>query len=133
MAAEAASPSCAGDLGLTSASVGRCEQFVPAHELHARTALLFAARTLEGVDGLPTRVQHGVDPARDQELVDGSASTLGQPAAARVLEEELDRLRGVLLVRSDHAGRAPLDPPGAVETRDRLALLVEHTAAGIRD
>ena len=57
-------------------------------------------------------------------LPDGS----GEHAGARVLEEQVDRLGRVLLVRPDHAGRAALDPAGAVEAGDRRARVVERRA-----
>ena len=50
-----------------------------------------------------------------------------------VLEQELDRLGRVLLVRADHAARAALDPAGAVHARDRHAGVVEHAAAVVPD
>src|SRR5205085_9219307 len=59
-------------------------------------------------------------------------------SGARILEQELDGLRRVLLVRADHARRAALDPArgvralGALHTppvvRDRPAALVERDA-----
>ena len=42
-----------------------------------------------------------------------------QPAVPHVLEQVVDRLGGVLLVRPDHARRAALDPARAVDARDR--------------
>src|SRR5262249_24280896 len=60
-------------------------------------------------------------------------SVLGQAAGSCVLEEELDGLGGVLLVRPDHAARPALDPAGAVETGNRLPILAEHSPVGVRD
>ena len=76
---------------------------------------------------------HDLDLSADEEVVDARAVSRWKSSSARVLEEEVDRLGGVLLVRPDDAGRASLDPTGAVETGNDGAGVVEHTAAFVPD
>ena len=98
------------------------EELVPGAELHARTAEGSpAARSTASIASQPayTRLDAaGREPSR-------RARRAGLPTArqspARVLEQQLDRLGGVLLVRADHAGRAALDPAGAVNARRAAA------------
>ena len=47
-----------------------------------------------------------------------AAAARGKPPGPRVFEQAVDRLRGVLLVRADDAGRPALDPARAVEAGD---------------
>src|SRR5262249_13035877 len=49
----------------------------------------------------------------------------------RVLEQEVDRLGRVLLVRADHPARAALDPAGAVDARSDAAALVRDRRAAL--
>src|SRR5262249_5274287 len=119
--------------GLLARASSCCEQLVPARELDARTALRRAVRLLDCVDRLPAGVRDDLNSPVCEQLVDTAGPPLGKTARSGVLEQELDRLRRVLLIRPDHARRAALDPPCAVEARNRLAVLAEHTPTRIRD
>src|SRR5438552_1956838 len=88
---------------------GPREQAFPAGELDPRAAVWLAARALVLVDCLPARVLDEVDTAFPEEVLEVLV-LVGEDAGARVLEQELDGLRGVLLVRPDHAARAAFDP-----------------------
>ena len=56
-----------------------------------------------------------------------------EPSGTRILEQTLDRLGRILLVRPDDAGRAALDPAGAVQARNGRSVLVEDAPLGVRD
>src|SRR5205814_4810375 len=98
-----------------------------------------ARRALRFVDRRPARVLDDARAALGEEGVDGRGGRFGlsiEAAGCGVLEEEPDGLGRVLLVRADHAGRAALDPAGAVDAvpdatalvRDRAAAVVEGDA-----
>src|SRR6185369_7461145 len=61
------------------------------------------------------------------------ARTRSEPTFARVLEQVVDRIRRVLLVRPDDAVRAALDPARAVEARDGNGTLAQNAAAHVRN
>src|SRR4051794_29395245 len=110
------------------------EQVVPARELDARAAELGAAGALDGVDRLPAGVDDGLGAAmaqEDERCV--GRRRVSEPSRARVLQQQLDRLRRVLLVRTDHAARPTLDPASAVDAAQRLAVRAEDAAAAVRD
>src|SRR5437868_471367 len=115
-------------LGLGGDGLRSVEQLVPRDELHARPAERLAARALERVDRLPA----GVDDAASAAFVEDRVDSLGCPAGvvretpgADVLEQQLDGLRRILLIRADDAARAALDPARAVRRRNMLARIVE--------
>ena len=86
------------------------------------------------VDRLPAAVDDDLARAFGQHVLDDSlAAPLWKPARARVLEQSLDGLGRVLLVGADHAGRAALDPAGAVEARHRCSGLVEDASLDVRN
>src|SRR5207244_1589397 len=113
----------------------RREQLFPGAELDPRPAERRPAFPLRRVDRLPARVGHARDAALREELLERLvARPLGpaQPPFPRVLEQQLDGLRRVLLVRPDHAARAALDPAGAVDAGKRRAVLAEDAPARVR-
>ena len=93
------------------------EQLVPRAELHARAAELLAGGSLELVDRRPARIEHEPNAAVEQERVDLLRASPLARCRAQILEQELDGLRCVLLVRADHAARAALDPARHVDAR----------------
>src|SRR5688500_7394524 len=93
------------------------EQLLPGAELHAWAAVRLARRTLGRVDRLPACVENVLDAALDEELLEVVPRGRRQQTCPCVLEQELDRLRGVLLVRADDATRPALDPPRGVQPR----------------
>src|SRR5262249_4108058 len=114
------------------------QEIFPVGELHARSPERLAGRLLRLVDRLPALVG---DERRALRVELFGQITLGgcrELPGAGVLEQQLDRLRGVLLVGADDAARAALDPPGDIRTtgtghaaalvRDRPRLLVERDA-----
>ena len=87
-----------------------------------------AARSASSIDVQPD-VLDDARAALGEQRVDGCCGRLGlwlEPSGGDVLEQELDGLGRVLLVRADHARRAALDPAGAVDA-------VPHAAALVRD
>src|SRR5688572_20882772 len=110
---------------------GRGEELVPAGQLHSRSAVRLAPRALDCVDRLPARVHDDLDATAGEQLFERPAVALGKPTRSRVLEEQLDRLRSVLLVRADGARRSAFDPSGAIEAFGRRAALVEDASFGI--
>src|SRR6185437_16692080 len=110
----------------------------PRDELEARPPEGLAPAPLVRVDRLPARVLDGGDAALHQQVVELAARGTDELSGLRVLEQQLDRLGRVLLVRADHAARAALDPAGRVRplraghapavVRDRPARLVERHA-----
>src|SRR3954463_14411772 len=95
---------------LSGGSPSRFQQVLPGRQLHARTAPRLARGPLGGVDRLPPRVLDPVHALALEERLERSRRRTGKPARARVLQQELDGLRRVLLVRADHAARAAFDP-----------------------
>src|SRR4051812_20772679 len=73
-----------------------------------------------------------VEQSLDRAAVGGQLR-LGDPAGLEVLEEPVDRLLGVLLVRADHARGTALDPADRVEAGDLLAVAVVDGAAVVVD
>src|SRR5262249_6278004 len=122
-----------GDAGLAARGL---QQLVPARELDARPAVPGTALALDPVDQLPAGIHDHLDSALGEERVHrvgARARGLREPAAAGVLEQQLDRLGRVLLVRPDHAARPALDPAGAVDAGHGDALVVECPAAVVAD
>ena len=123
-----------------AARAGGGAQLVPGDELDARATVRLARPRSIGVDRLPARVADVLDAAIDEQLLDrlGGRRRIAplQQSGARVLEQQLDGLGRVLLVRADHAARAALDPARAVDAghagdasilvRDRRAPRVER-------
>ncbi len=92
-----------------------------------------AARSAASIACQPSYVTTSNPSLREQRVdVGGGRLRPRQPALARVLEQQLDRLGRVLLVRADHAARAALDPARAVDPGDGCAVGVEHAAAVVR-
>ena len=58
--------------------------------------------------------------ALGEQLLELAAARVASSPARGVLEQQLDRLGRVLLVRADHAARAALDPAGAVDAGTAL-------------
>src|SRR6266700_242940 len=114
------------------------EQPLPRGQLHARAAERLAGGAFSGVDRLPALVLDVVDAALVEQLLQRRRSRAGDTTRAHVLEQRLDRLGRVLLVRADDAARASFDPAGAVgplgadhaalDVRDHAPLLVERQA-----
>ena len=97
------------------------------------------AAAFGGVDRLPAGVVDELHPSGGEEVVERRPGAgMCQPAGPRILEQQIDGLGRVLLVRPDHAARAALDPardvgalgsddPSSV-VRDRPTALVERNA-----
>src|SRR3954466_3539344 len=94
---------------------GGLEQLVPAAELDPGAAERLAGGALALVDRRPAGVDDGACAMLDEERVDVRRGAAVARRVAQVVQEQLDRLRRVLLVRADHAARAALDPPGRVD------------------
>src|SRR4051812_48354993 len=123
-------------LGLRGDGLRGVEELVPRYDLHARPAERLAARALERVDRLPARVDDAAHTAFVEERVDGLGGLAGvvrQTAGLDVLEQQLDGLRRVLLVRADDARRPALDPARAVRPRDVFAVVGEDAAGVVAD
>src|SRR5262249_55945972 len=105
----------------------------PAAELPPRPPVRLSPPLLDGIDQLPPCVGHDIDPALSQELVERVLAPGRKPLRKRVLEEGVDRLGRVLLVRPDAPRRVALAPSGAVETRTQRAAGIEHAAALVGD
>src|SRR5581483_3685501 len=116
----------------------RFQELFPGGELHAGPFPRLAGLPLGRVDRPPALVFDVVDALLVEEALERPGAGAGELAGAGVLEQQLDRLGGVLLVRADHAARAALDPAGGVRAicaenpppgvRDRAAALVERHA-----
>src|SRR5215471_622547 len=121
--------------GPAERSVSGCsEQIVPPAELHPRSSEGFSHRAFGSVDGVPALVRHDLHTTFDEQAVDPLGRAAGQPTRARILEQELDGLRRVLLVRPDDAARSALDPACAVHAGQCLATrLLEHPPTVVRD
>mgnify|MGYP003694016357 CR=1 FL=1 len=79
-----------------------------------------AGRPLDFVDRRPAGVLDDTHAALCEQRVDGGGGRFRlrlKATCGGVLEQELDRLGRVLLVRADHARRPALDPAGAVDAR----------------
>src|SRR5688572_22167664 len=96
---------------------GGVEQRVPGAELDPRPAVGLAGGLLGAVDCLPPRVHHRLGVALREDVLEAAAPARRELPGPGVLEQELDCLRRVLLVRADHAARAALDPAGRIEAR----------------
>src|SRR5687767_5161451 len=96
-----------------------CEELLPAAELDARAAMRLPGGALREVDRLPARVQHRLESALGEHLLERPLLAGRQEPSLRIVEQLLDGLGRVLLVRADHPGRASLDPAGAVHPRQR--------------
>src|SRR5581483_8916683 len=121
------------------ARTGGPQELLPRGQLHARSVARLPCGALGRVDRLPARVLDELDVLRPEHRVQRRGSVgSSEAAAACVFEQSLHGLRGVLLVRSDHAARAALDPAGGVRpfrvgdaaavVRDRARPLVERHA-----
>src|SRR5581483_9943682 len=106
-------PSLSGDADAARS----VEQLLPGAELDSRATEGLAARALVPVDRLPPRVGDDLEAALLEQRLQPLVRLAGEQPGPRVLEQELDGLGRVLLVRPDHAGRASLDPAGDVEPR----------------
>src|SRR4029453_8865305 len=117
----------------------RREQLVPGTQLYARPTGFLSGRPLDLVDRRPAGVLDDTHAALCEQRVDGGGGRFRlrlKATCGGVLEQELDRLGRVLLVRADYTRRAALDPAGAVDTRldaaalvgDRAGLIVEGPA-----
>src|SRR5947207_2593625 len=84
-----------------SAAAADVEKPVPSGQLHTRAPERLPGRALGCVDRLPAVVLDEVGAALDEEVGEVAALRRGQPPGPRVLEELLDRLGRVLLVRAD--------------------------------
>src|SRR5205823_8572313 len=113
----------------------RRQQLVPRAELHARPARLLTGCPLQVVDRRPAGVLDDAQAALREQRIDGGGGRLGlrlEPSRGGVLEQELDRLGRVLLIRADHARRAALDPAGAVDAGlDATTLVRDRAARGV--
>ena len=89
-------------------------------------------RPLDRVDRLPARVRDDLDAALARSASIDPVRPRTRGRGAGILEQEVDRLRGVLLVRPDHPRRAALDPARAVDAGDRRPALVEDAPALVR-
>src|SRR5204863_393132 len=98
-----------------------------------------AGRPLDFVDRRPAGVLDDRHATLCEQHVDRGGGRFRfrlEATCGGVLQQELDRLGRVLLVRADYARRAALDPAGAVDARldaaalvgDRATLLVENHA-----
>ena len=106
------------------------QQLLPGRQLHARAAERLAGTALGRVDRLPAGVVDVLAPcSASNSSRDSAPPCAGRAVPARgVLEQQVDGLGRVLLVRADHAARAALDPAGDVG-----ALGADHPAAVVRD
>ena len=101
----------------------RGEQLVPGAELHARAAQLLAGGALgRRSPASPRRRRRRRRARRAARRRSARRRRVRGSAGRGVLEQQLDRLRRVLLVRADHAGRAALDPARAVDAGTRAVL-----------
>src|SRR5476651_1259784 len=94
--------------------------------LHALAALRDAALALVAVDRLPAVVLDEIDAALPQDPFDSFARNAREEPRLGVLDQQLDGRCSVLLVRTDHAARAALDPTRAVDAGDAIAVVVDH-------
>src|SRR4051812_20627830 len=105
--------------------------FGPA-ELDARAAVRLAGLDLGGVDRLPALERDVIGLALVEQGLDraavGGQIGLRHHARLEILEELVDGLLRVLLVRADHAGGTALDPPNCVEPGNLVALAVVDLA-----
>ena len=107
-------------LSVRAGAAACLEERVPLGELHARAAEGSpAARSAASIASQPDWVTTATPRSRSRSSTD--ASPPGTASRARVLEQQLDGLGGVLLVRADHPGGAALDPAGAVRAEERFA------------
>src|SRR5918995_71389 len=93
---------------------GDLHHLVDLAELDSRSSQRLAALDLGAVDRLPALVGHVVGAALGHERVDGIASRAGRlryAAGLEVLEQAVDGVLGVLLVRAYHSARPAFDPP----------------------
>ena len=102
-----------------SAAPSHLEHLRDVRELHARAAVGLAERLLVGVDPLPARVVDVLGSA----LVDEGLEVVvdrrcGQTTGLEVLEQRVDGLVRILLVRTDDPGGPALDPARRVHARD---------------
>ena len=103
-------------------------ELVPSAELHARPAHSSpAARSAASIASHPDCVTTGTPRSASSASI-ADASRPARACRPRVLEQELDGLGRVLLVRPDHARRPALDPAGAVDTPRRRPVGAEHAA-----
>ena len=117
-------------------SVGaRFAQRRPLGELHARARgrATLAGGGLDRVDRLPALPRHHVRRARLDEALDVVGDRLVHAAGGHVLDDLVDGVQGILLVRSDHARRAALDPAGHVLAELVRAVGIGHATALVAD
>src|SRR5207344_1822252 len=79
-----------------------------------------------------TSIGDDVDSSLSEHVVDARTLRPEKPRLARVVEQEVDRLGGVLLVRPDDSGGAALDPARAVDPGNHLSRLFENAATLVR-
>ena len=111
---------CQAEKRSTLGSRGR-QELVPGAELDARAAVRLAARCAPSASIASQPAYRTTSTPRSaSSVVDAPLRPprSGSSAGTRVLEQQLDRLGRVLLVRPDDAGRAALDPAGAVDARN---------------
>src|SRR5690349_14755666 len=107
----------------SSGRAGCGEQLLACGELDPRTVLSRSNRLLVGVDRPPpvrgrdrTRLAFGEQRVKACRVI---GRTRGQRSCAQVLDETVDRLLGVALVRPEDPGRASLDPAHGINPGQR--------------
>src|SRR5258705_425362 len=111
--------------------LGCLEQLCPGDELHTGATELLAGCALELVDRRPAAVDDRAHAALDEQPIEVLGGSIVPRRVAEVFEQQLDCLRGVLLIGADHAARAALDPPGDVDARGDAAVLVRDRSAAL--
>src|SRR5438093_2592637 len=101
------------------------EQLVPREQLDARTPELLARSPLALVDRGPAGIEDRSNPTLGEQGLDRVGSgrlPVNDPPGVNVLEQERHGLGGVLLVRPDDPGRPALDPAGAIDAGQMVAV-----------
>src|ERR1700739_2516515 len=115
---------------------GDTEHLLDVRELDPGPAGRLAQGALVPVDLAPALVGDQIGPALLEHLVDAlgvGGIRVVQQAGVDVPQDRVDRLLRILLVRSDHAGGAALDPADGVLAEAALPIGADHSASLICD